>query len=194
MSHHCVKTSSFHSITQITPPAFQGVPHRATSYLHSALPASDSFFCHLLLPHLCCVLALFTARCKGSRLLQVAANAGGACFHHRTWVQKSPLWPQSLAFPHTHKADEVSLLPCRSTSWMFWMGFGHISATTALSLDSNTRGKKIHSYLHQYKTTSNIQKQCKSLFQSEILHATAQSWRGLGLTKHHPSRLTLTPQ
>lgn len=173
MSHHCVKTSSFHSITQITPPASPGVPHRATSYLHSALSAPDSFFSHLFLPHLCCVLALFTARCKGSRLLQVAANAGGVCFHHRTWVQKSPLWPQSLACITHIKQMKYHYCPCRSTSWMFWMGFGYISAITALSLDPNSREKKIPSYLHQYKTTANIQRQCKPLFQSEIQYATA---------------------
>lgn len=34
--------------------------------------------------------------------------------------------------------------PCRSTSWMFWLGFGHISGATALSLDPDSRGKKIH--------------------------------------------------
>lgn len=46
-------------------------------------------------------------------------------------------------FSHTVKKCMKHLYcPCRSTSWVFWMGFGHISAATALSRDPNSKGKK----------------------------------------------------
>lgn len=160
MSQSCVKTSSFHKITQITPHSFSRSP--AQSHVLPAL--SIIYFWPLFLPFPLATPLLCPGPVHSKMQRFKAASSCCKC-------QQSSVPPPDRGAETTTSATVPSVTSytvekqmkylyclCRSTSCVFWMGFGLISAATALSLLIQTAGEKIHLYLHQYKTTANIQR------------------------------------